>query len=69
MRHPLSPGVYTLAPDAPDAFDGPVATGEALRKAGKVSQAFGYTVSRPDGQSGDTYHMYPLFRSGGGCLS
>ncbi|GAA2799318.1 extracellular solute-binding protein [Kitasatospora paracochleata] len=57
-----------LAPDAPRSFDELVATGESLRKAGKVSQAVGYTVSSPDGQSGDTYHMYPLFSSGGGYL-
>ncbi|WP_431683119.1 sugar ABC transporter substrate-binding protein [Kitasatospora sp. KL5] len=57
-----------LAPGTPGTFDELVATGEALRKAGKVSQALGYTVSQSDGKSGDTYHMYPLFSSGGGYL-
>ncbi|MFG2821568.1 extracellular solute-binding protein [Kitasatospora sp. NPDC048365] len=57
-----------LVPEAPRTFDDLVATGEALRKAGKVSQALGYTVSSPDGQAGDTYHMYPLFSSAGGYL-
>ncbi|GAA1090142.1 extracellular solute-binding protein [Kitasatospora arboriphila] len=57
-----------LVPDAPATFDDLVATGEELRKAGKVSQAVGYTVSQADGKSGDTYHMYPLFSSAGGYL-
>ncbi|MCU7826315.1 maltose ABC transporter substrate-binding protein [Kitasatospora sp. DSM 101779] len=57
-----------LVPEAPATFDDLVATGEELRKAGKVSQAVGYTVSQSDGKSGDTYHMYPLFSSAGGYL-
>ncbi|MFB7945801.1 extracellular solute-binding protein [Kitasatospora phosalacinea] len=57
-----------LVPDAPKTFDELVEKGEELRRAGKVEQALGYTVSQQDGQSGDTYHMYPLYSSGGGYL-
>ena len=57
-----------LVPEAPKTFDDLIAKGEELRKAGKVSQPVGYTVCQQDGQNGDTYHMYPLYSSGGGYL-
>ncbi|MCD0450498.1 maltose ABC transporter substrate-binding protein [Actinocorallia sp. API 0066] len=57
-----------LAPDAPETVEDLVAQGERLRRTGKASQVIGYPISQQDGQSGDTYHMYPLFTSGGGYL-
>ncbi len=57
-----------LVPEAPETFDDLVATGRRLKDAGKVKQIVGFPVSQQDGQSGDTYHMYPLFTSGGGSL-
>ncbi|GAA0944089.1 maltose ABC transporter substrate-binding protein [Actinocorallia libanotica] len=57
-----------LVPEAPESFDDLVDTGRELKAAGKVKEIAGYPVSQQDGQSGDTYHMYPLFTSGGGAL-
>lgn len=57
-----------LAPEAPKTFDELVATGAKLKAAGKVKEIVGYPISQQDGQSGDTYHMYPLYTSGGGHL-
>ncbi|WP_214105677.1 sugar ABC transporter substrate-binding protein [Acrocarpospora catenulata] len=57
-----------LAPKAPQTFDELVETGKKLKEAGRVEEILGYTISQQDGQSGDTYHMYPLYTSGGGYL-
>ncbi|GII00332.1 sugar ABC transporter substrate-binding protein [Planobispora takensis] len=57
-----------LAPDAPKSFDEVVATGRKLKAAGKVEEIVGYPVSQQNGQSGDTYHLYPLYTSAGGYL-
>ncbi|SEK62292.1 carbohydrate ABC transporter substrate-binding protein, CUT1 family (TC 3.A.1.1.-) [Nonomuraea pusilla] len=57
-----------LAPEAPKTFDELVATGQKLKAAGKVKEIVGYPISQQNGQSGDTYHMYPLYTSGGGHL-
>lgn len=57
-----------LAPEAPKTFDELVATGRTLKEDGKVKEIVGYPVSQQNGQSGDTYHMYPLYTSGGGHL-
>nr|WP_260408024.1 maltose ABC transporter substrate-binding protein [Planomonospora venezuelensis] len=57
-----------LAPDAPATFDELVDTGKKLKKAGKVEEIVGYPVSQQNGQSGDTYHLYPLYTSGGAHL-
>nr|BFE77851.1 hypothetical protein GCM10020093_004520 [Planobispora longispora] len=48
-----------LAPDAPESFEELVATGKKLKAAGKVEEIVGYPVSQQNGQSGDTYHLYP----------
>lgn len=57
-----------LAPEAPGSFDELVETGKKLKAAGKVEEIVGYPVSQQDGQSGDTYHLYPLYTSVGAHL-
>ncbi|GIH73736.1 sugar ABC transporter substrate-binding protein [Planobispora longispora] len=57
-----------LAPDAPESFEELVATGKKLKAAGKVEEIVGYPVSQQNGQSGDTYHLYPLYTSAGAHL-
>jgi len=53
-----------LAPTAPASIDALVSAGKALKDAGKVSNIMALQV----GQTGDAYHIYPLFTSGGGYL-
>jgi arabinogalactan oligomer/maltooligosaccharide transport system substrate-binding protein len=53
-----------LAPTAPATIEDLVATGKALKDAGKVSNIMALQV----GQNGDAYHAYPLFASAGGYL-
>ncbi|HKS99113.1 MAG TPA: maltose ABC transporter substrate-binding protein, partial [Rugosimonospora sp.] len=53
-----------LAPTAPSTMEDLVAAGKALKAAGKVSNIMALQV----GQTGDAYHIYPLFTSGGGYL-
>jgi arabinogalactan oligomer/maltooligosaccharide transport system substrate-binding protein len=53
-----------LAPTAPATMEELVAQGQALKAAGKVTNI----LSLQSGQTGDAYHIYPLFSSGGGYL-
>lgn len=53
-----------LAPNAPATLDDLVAAGKALKSQGKVTNIMALQV----GQTGDAYHIYPLFTSGGGYL-
>jgi arabinogalactan oligomer/maltooligosaccharide transport system substrate-binding protein len=53
-----------LAPDPPKTIEDLVATGTRLKSAKKVSEIMALQV----GQTGDAYHIYPLFTSGGGYL-
>jgi arabinogalactan oligomer/maltooligosaccharide transport system substrate-binding protein len=53
-----------LAPTAPKTMEELVATGKQLKASGKTSEI----LSMPIGQTGDAYHMYPLYTSGGGYL-
>ena len=53
-----------LAPTAPATIEGLVAAGKTLKEAGKVSNIMALQV----GQTGDAYHVYPLFSSAGGYL-
>jgi arabinogalactan oligomer/maltooligosaccharide transport system substrate-binding protein len=53
-----------LAPTAPATMEDLVASGEALKSAGKVSEVLGLQ----QGQNGDAYHLYPLFTSAGGSV-
>ena len=53
-----------LAPNAPTSIEDMVATGEALKAAGKVTEV----LVLPVGQTGDAYHMLPFFTSGGGSV-
>lgn len=53
-----------LAPTAPGTIEDMVTQGEALKKAGKVSNIMSLQVD----QTGDVYHIYPFFASGGGYL-
>ena len=53
-----------LAPDAPTSMEDLVSQGEALKKAKKVTNI----MALQSGQTGDAYHIYPLFSSGGGYL-
>jgi len=53
-----------LAPTAPATLDDLVTAGKALKDSGKVSNIMALQV----GQTGDAYHIYPLFTSGGGYL-
>jgi arabinogalactan oligomer/maltooligosaccharide transport system substrate-binding protein len=53
-----------LAPNAPSTMDDVISSGQALRTSGKVSNILSVQV----GQTGDAYHIYPLFASAGGYL-
>jgi arabinogalactan oligomer / maltooligosaccharide transport system substrate-binding protein len=53
-----------LAPNAPATIEEAVATGKQLKAEGKVSEILALQV----GQTGDAYHIYPLYTSGGGYL-
>ena len=53
-----------LAPTAPATLEDLVTAGQALKAAGKVTNIMSLQV----GQTGDAYHIYPLFASGGGYL-
>jgi arabinogalactan oligomer / maltooligosaccharide transport system substrate-binding protein len=53
-----------LAPTAPATLEDLVAAGRALKSAHKVTNIMALQV----GQTGDAYHIYPLFTSGGGYL-
>ncbi|GAA2616263.1 extracellular solute-binding protein [Dactylosporangium fulvum] len=53
-----------LAPTAPATIEDLVAAGKALKDAGKVGNILSVQV----GQTGDVYHIYPLFSSAGGYL-
>jgi arabinogalactan oligomer/maltooligosaccharide transport system substrate-binding protein len=53
-----------LAPTAPATIEDLVAAGKALKDGGKVSNI----MALQSGQTGDAYHIYPLFASGGGYL-
>lgn len=53
-----------LAPDAPATIEDLVATGKKLKAEGKVSEIMSLQV----GQTGDAYHIYPLYSSAGGYL-
>ncbi|WP_449065589.1 sugar ABC transporter substrate-binding protein [Planomonospora algeriensis] len=57
-----------LAPEAPATFEELVAAGKKLKAAGKAEEIVAYPVSQQNGQSGDTYHLYPLYTSAGGHL-
>jgi arabinogalactan oligomer/maltooligosaccharide transport system substrate-binding protein len=54
----------TLVPDAPKSLDEMVAIGQRLKRAGRTAEI----LALPIGQTGDFYHIYPLFTSGGGYL-
>jgi arabinogalactan oligomer / maltooligosaccharide transport system substrate-binding protein len=53
-----------LAPEAPSSIEDMVAVGQALKKAGRVDEV----VAWPIGQTGDPYHINPLYTSGGGYM-
>jgi arabinogalactan oligomer/maltooligosaccharide transport system substrate-binding protein len=53
-----------LAPNAPATLEDLVTAGKALKTGGKVTNILSVQV----GQTGDAYHIYPLFTSGGGYL-
>jgi arabinogalactan oligomer/maltooligosaccharide transport system substrate-binding protein len=53
-----------LAPTAPATLEDLVSAGRALKAAGKVTNIMALQV----GQTGDSYHIYPLFTSAGGYL-
>lgn len=53
-----------LAPTAPATIEDLVAAGTKLKSERKASEILALQV----GQSGDVYHIYPLFTSGGGYL-
>ncbi|MET7396694.1 maltose ABC transporter substrate-binding protein [Dactylosporangium sp. NPDC005572] len=53
-----------LAPTAPASIEELVATGKSLKDAGKVTNIMSLQV----GNTGDAYHVYPLFSSAGGYL-
>ncbi|WP_434742826.1 sugar ABC transporter substrate-binding protein [Micromonospora sp. SH-82] len=53
-----------LAPEAPATIEDLVATGKKLKADGKVTEILCLQV----GQTGDAYHLYPLYTSGGGYL-
>ena len=54
----------TLAPTAPATIEDLVTAGKALKSAGKVTNIMALQV----GQTGDAYHLNPLFTSAGGYL-
>jgi arabinogalactan oligomer/maltooligosaccharide transport system substrate-binding protein len=51
-----------LVPTAPATMEDLVTAGKALVTAGKTKEILSLQV----GQKGDAYHIYPIFRSGGG---
>jgi arabinogalactan oligomer/maltooligosaccharide transport system substrate-binding protein len=53
-----------LAPNAPATMEDLVTAGKALKAGGKVTNIMSLQV----GQTGDAYHVYPLFTSAGGYL-
>ena len=53
-----------LAPHPPATFDELIATGQALRDAGRVREVFTVRV----GESGDPFQIWPLFTGAGGWL-
>ncbi|MGW0431560.1 sugar ABC transporter substrate-binding protein [Micromonospora sp. NPDC003197] len=53
-----------LAPEAPKTIEELVATGKKLQAEKKVSEILCLQV----GQTGDSYHIYPFYTSGGGYL-
>ncbi|GGM71945.1 extracellular solute-binding protein [Dactylosporangium sucinum] len=53
-----------LAPAAPASIEELVAAGKSLKDAGKVTNIMSLQV----GNTGDAYHVYPLFSSAGGYL-
>ena len=53
-----------LAPNAPATIEDLVAQGQALKAAGKVTNI----MALQSGQTGDAYHIFPLFSAGGGYL-
>lgn len=53
-----------LVPQPPATFDELVATGKALRDAGRVTETFAVRV----GERGDPFQIWPLFTSAGGWL-
>ena len=53
-----------LAPNAPSTIEELVQAGTKLKTDGKVSEILSLQV----GQSGDAYHIYPLYSSAGGYL-
>jgi len=53
-----------LAPQAPATIEDLVATGQKLKTAKKASEILCLQV----GQTGDAYHLYPLYSSAGGYL-
>ena len=53
-----------LAPEAPATIEELVATGPQLQSDGETSEILCLQV----GDQGDTYHIYPLYTSGGGYL-
>jgi arabinogalactan oligomer / maltooligosaccharide transport system substrate-binding protein len=53
-----------LAPEAPKTIEDLVSTGAALKKDKKASEILALQV----GQTGDAYHLYPLYASAGGYL-
>jgi arabinogalactan oligomer/maltooligosaccharide transport system substrate-binding protein len=53
-----------LVPDVPTSMEDLISKGQALVKAGKAKEIMSLQV----GQTGDAYHIYPLFASGGGSF-
>jgi len=53
-----------LAPDAPETIEDLIETGQRLKADGEASELLCLQV----GDEGDTYHIYPLYTSGGGYL-
>jgi arabinogalactan oligomer/maltooligosaccharide transport system substrate-binding protein len=53
-----------LAPESPATIEELVATGQRLQADGEASEILCLQV----GDQGDTYHIYPLYTSGGGYL-
>jgi arabinogalactan oligomer/maltooligosaccharide transport system substrate-binding protein len=53
-----------LAPEAPATIEELVATGQQLQSDGEASEILCLQV----GDQGDTYHIYPIYTSGGGYL-
>ena len=53
-----------LAPDAPKTIEDLVAAGKKLKADKKASEI----LCLQSGQNGDSYHIYPLYTSGGGYL-